>query len=85
MARLKKSDAFRLLEKADKIKKTELKRSKIIAAPGRGDRLASGSQDSATWAYAGVPQFKWDLIFMEPAEFRRKYKMSMKKARELHG
>lgn len=72
--RVSKQQAQALLEKADKLKKRELKRTVIVPGPDRGDKLARGAP-SATYSNQDldVTQMEWDRAFMTDEAFQAKY------------
>lgn len=70
----RKPTAQSILEKADKLKKRELKRTIFVPGPGSGDHLAMGPLGTtATYRMPEVPDERWDWIWMDDAEFKRKY------------
>jgi hypothetical protein len=72
--RINKSDAVRVLEKAERLKKRELKRTIFVPGPDRGDRLARGAS-SATYGNGdiAVSNKQWDRAFLTDEEFEAKY------------
>jgi hypothetical protein len=72
MKRINKSHAISVLNKADKLKKRELKRTIIVPGPGSGDRLAQGAA-SVTYRMPEVSEEQWDRVFLTDEEFLEKY------------
>jgi hypothetical protein len=67
-----KERAISVLEKAERLKKTERTHTTWERAPDRGDRLARGAF-SATFRMPDVGQERWDKIFLPDKEFKKKY------------
>jgi hypothetical protein len=61
------------LEKADKIQKTELKRSVIIHGGGTGDSLAAGAPSANFPAANYGSQERFDSIWLTDKKFFKKY------------
>lgn len=71
--RLSKSRAISLLEKADKINKTELKRSIVVPGSDSGDRLAQGARSASFPSANYGSQERFDEIWLSDKKFFKKY------------
>lgn len=72
--RVTKSQVMDILNKGEKAKRGELKRTKFVHGPGLKDQLASG-QPSASYGMSGLFQSQehFDLTFLTDKEFKKKY------------
>jgi hypothetical protein len=67
-----KEKAVSVLEKAERLKKTDRARTTFEPGPDHGDRLARGAA-SVTFRMPDVSQEQWDRVFLTAKEFFRKY------------